>query len=49
MDVFELAFFDLFEEIVLAFGPEWVVSLKNNKKEDTQTPQISVDWHVISF
>ena len=35
MDILELSLSDFVKEIILILRSEWIVSLKNNKKEDT--------------
>lgn len=47
MDVLELAFSDLLEQLVLGLGPEGVVALQHDVQEDTHRPHIRIHWHVV--
>jgi hypothetical protein len=49
MYVFECSLLDLFKEFSFTLGPERVVALKDDEHKHAQTPQVSVNWHMISF
>lgn len=49
MNVLELSFPDLIEEVVLLPGPERVIALQHNEQKHPQAPKICVVGYVIFF
>ena len=49
MDVLEVTFLDLVEQLVLALGSKRVVSLEHHIEEDAKRPHVSINRTVIDF
>ncbi len=49
MDVLELSFAYLLEEVGLLFGPEGIIPLQNHKQKHSETPEISINRDMILF